>query len=381
MSTMGLRTGAIAFGCLVAGAVLAIVWKEAAVWSVYGLAAVGFWQAVQWMEGAGRVGRGDGERLVTTFRKLLAGRAAPERSRTSVIYGAGEQGRSERTHMRAAREEERPQGARSEDTARSMNQNERQRKQSHQLGWEDLVLPAETLEKIRTTLAVFQLPELRRMVPEPPKGMLLYGPPGTGKTQTARVIASVGGFNFYTLGSAEARGKWIGHGAARIKEIFDEARRNPPAIIFIDEIDNLAADRGGLEGYEAGGAFFLDSVTELLQQMDGLDEHVFAIAATNRPHAIDPAILRRLGVDPETGAWAIEIPLPDASCRSRLLRRYLRTVPLEPGFDLSLIVGRTNGLSADTLKTLCTQAGMRAISRGRRSVTEDDFLMELVKTA
>ncbi len=245
-------------------------------------------------------------------------------------------------------------------------------KSQNPLSWNDLVLPDKTLEQIQTTLAVLTDPQKRKLVPSPPRGLLLWGPPGNGKTQIARVIAAVGGFNFYNIGAAEARGAFIGHGAARIKTIFETARENLPAIIFIDELDAIARNR---ETMSADSGMFTDTVNELLQQMDGLDDRkVFVIGATNYPDSLDPAILRRLGVDPVTFRWAIEIGFPDAQCRSRLLRLFLKGVPLERGIDMTHIVNMTDGMSGDSLKTLCTMAGIEAIKKGHKKLTEEDFL-------
>jgi AAA+ superfamily predicted ATPase len=240
------------------------------------------------------------------------------------------------------------------------------------LSWDDLILQEDTLQQIQTTLQVLTDPTKRRLIAFPPRGMLLYGPPGTGKTQIARVIASVGGFHFYSLGAAEARGEYIGHGPARIRAVFEEARTHRPAILFIDELDGIAPDRNSLGGQSA---MFIDGVNELLQQMDGLDDRqVFVIGATNRPESLDPAILRRLGVDPTTLRWAIEIPLPDATCRLRLLKLFLKNVPVEPSLNLKKIVELTEGLSGDGLRTLCNQAGLQGVKKGHSRLGLQDFL-------
>ncbi|AGY57951.1 ATP-binding protein [Gloeobacter kilaueensis] len=246
------------------------------------------------------------------------------------------------------------------------------------LGWEDLILPEPTLEHIRLTLEVLSDPDKQRLLPVPPRGMLLYGPPGTGKTQVARVIASVGNFNLYTIGTAEARGQFIGWGPARIRSIFEAARNNPPAILFIDEIDALAPNR---TSFVDSGGMFADTVNELIQQMDGLSgERVFTIAATNHPERIDPAVLRRLGVDPATRLWAIEIPLPDYECRRKLLQHILKNQPLSADFDWTAIVRLSDGLSGDGLNSLCTQAGLNAIKQRRVALTTEDFFAALGHT-
>jgi ATP-dependent 26S proteasome regulatory subunit len=245
---------------------------------------------------------------------------------------------------------------------------------SEKLTWNDLILSEKTLKQIQITLEVLKDPKKRRLVVSPPRGMLLYGPPGTGKTQVARVIASVGQFNFYTLSSAEARGAFIGHGAARIKQIFETARNNLPAIIFIDELDAIAANRQEISA-GSGSGMFTDTVNELLQQMDGMDERrVFVIGATNLPERIDPAMLRRLGVDPTTYRWAIEIPLPDEQCRAKLLRLYTQKMLVEQGLDITSIVRLSEGLSGDGLQELCNQAGLQAIHQGHERVMTEDFL-------
>jgi ATPase family associated with various cellular activities (AAA) len=242
------------------------------------------------------------------------------------------------------------------------------------LTWADLILPESIIQQIRTLLTILTDPLQKRLIPSPPRGILLYGPPGTGKTQIARVIASVMNLKFFTLGTAEARGMYIGWGPARVKQIFTEARNNAPSIIFIDELDALAPDRStGMVN-----TMYSDTVNELLQQMDGLGTPgVFVIAATNLPNTIDPAILRRLGVDPSTMRWAIHIPLPDSDCRERLLRLYLKDIELSDDFNLLSIVKLSDGLSADGIKTLCIQAGMEALKNQQTKVTTQDFMTAL----
>ncbi len=301
---------------------------------------------------------------------IVQGRVPPKQTQSREVFRQEPiyQQRQEENRRVVSREEEMQQrvtGAPPEPITRT-----------EKLTWDDLILPEKTLKQLKLTLEVLQNPKKRELLVSAPRGMLLYGPPGTGKTQVARVIASVGKFNFYTLGAAEARGSFIGHGAAKIKQVFETARNNLPAIIFIDELDAIAGNREDIAG--SGSGMFTDTVNELLQQMDGMDErHVFVIGATNLPKKIDPAMLRRLGVDPTTYRWAIEIPLPDEQSRRRLLRMYTQKMRVERGLDITSIVRLSEGLSGDGIRELCNRAGLEALGEGHERVTTEDFLAVL----
>jgi len=232
-------------------------------------------------------------------------------------------------------------------------------------------------------------PELFQQVGiDPPKGVLLYGPPGTGKTLIAKAVANEVDAHFITLSGPEIMSKYYGESEQRLREIFEEAKENTPAIIFIDEIDSIAPKRE-----EVTGEVERRVVAQLLALMDGLESRgeVIVIAATNRPDAIDPALRRPGRFDRE-----IEIGVPDRDGRYEILQIHTRSMPLAEDVDLNELAELTVGFVGADLEALAKEAAMHAIRKMLESgeidieveeipsevlesikVTRDDFLEAL----
>ncbi|MHA1754579.1 MAG: CDC48 family AAA ATPase [Candidatus Odinarchaeia archaeon] len=200
---------------------------------------------------------------------------------------------------------------------------------------------------------------------EAPKGVLLYGPPGTGKTLLAKAVANESNANFYSIGGPEIMSKFYGESESRLREIFEEAEKNAPSIIFIDEIDSIAPKRE-----EVSGDVEKRVVAQLLSLMDGLKSRgkVVVIGATNRPNALDPALRRGGRFDRE-----IEIGIPDKNGRREILQIHTRGMPLDDDVDLDDIAERTHGFVGADIATLCKEAAMIAL---RRVLPEIDISKE-----
>jgi len=187
---------------------------------------------------------------------------------------------------------------------------------------------------------------------DPPSGVLLYGPPGTGKTLLAEAIAGESGVNFVQVAGPEVLDRYVGESEAAIRELFERARQTAPAIIFLDEIDALASNRG--EGHEVTERV----VSQLLTEMDRAASHpkLVVLAATNRKGSIDPALLR-----PGRLEQHIEVPNPDETARREVLAVHTRGTPLGENVDLDELAAETAGYSGAELEALVREASMRAI--------------------
>ncbi|RLI96364.1 MAG: AAA family ATPase, partial [Candidatus Aenigmatarchaeota archaeon] len=223
--------------------------------------------------------------------------------------------------------------------------------------WEDIGDLERAKQRIRELVELpLKYPELfRRLGIEPPKGVLLYGPPGTGKTLLAKAVANETNAYFIAINGPEIMSKWYGESERRLREIFEEAKRNAPAIIFIDEIDAIAPKRE-----EVVGEVEKRVVSQLLALMDGLKGRgdVIVIGATNRPDALDPALRRPGRFDRE-----IEIGVPNKEARLEILKVHTRGVPLAPDVDLEKIAEATHGYTGADLAALVREAGMYALRR------------------
>jgi len=201
-----------------------------------------------------------------------------------------------------------------------------------------------------------------------PRGCLLVGPPGTGKTLIARAVAGEANVPFFTISGSDFVEMFVGVGASRVRDMFDQAKKNAPCIIFIDEIDAVGRHRGA--GLGGGNDEREQTLNQLLVEMDGFEanEGIIIIAATNRPDVLDPALLRPGRFDRQ-----IVVPNPDVVGRERILRVHVRKVPLAPDVDLRVIARGTPGFSGADLMNLVNEAALLAARRGKRIVTMHEF--------
>ncbi|PWR70610.1 CDC48 family AAA ATPase [Methanospirillum lacunae] len=226
-----------------------------------------------------------------------------------------------------------------------------------QVTYEDIGGLREELQRLRETIELpMRHPELfRRLGIEPPKGVLLFGPPGTGKTLIAKAVANESGAHFIPIAGPEVISKYYGESEQRLREVFDEAEDNAPAIIFIDELDSITPKRE-----EVTGEVERRVVAQLLTMMDGLEERgeVIVIGATNRLDAIDPALRRPGRFDRE-----IEIGVPAEPDRHDILMIHTRGMPLAEDVNLSELSARTHGYTGADLAALAREAAIRALRR------------------
>jgi len=217
-------------------------------------------------------------------------------------------------------------------------------------------------------------PDLFREVGiEPPKGVLLYGPPGCGKTLLAKAVAHEAGATFISIVGSELVQKFIGEGARIVREVFRLARKKAPAIVFIDEIDAIAARR--LDIGTSGEREVQRTLMQLLAEIDGFRplDNVKIIAATNRIDILDPAILR-----PGRFDRLIEVPLPDLEGRYEIFKVHTRRMKLRD-VDLYELARRTEGATGAEIKAIVTEAGYNAIREGRKYVVMVDFIKAIDK--
>jgi len=201
-----------------------------------------------------------------------------------------------------------------------------------------------------------------------PKGALLVGPPGTGKTLLARAIAGEAGVPFFTISGSDFVEMFVGVGASRVRDMFEQAKKNAPCIVFIDEIDAVGRARG--VGIGGGNDEREQTLNQLLVEMDGFEanEGVIIIAATNRRDVLDPALLRPGRFDRQ-----VTVPNPDIKGREKILAVHARKTPLGPNVDLRIIARGTPGFSGADLANLVNEAALMAARVGRRFVTMVDF--------
>ena len=201
-----------------------------------------------------------------------------------------------------------------------------------------------------------------------PKGCLLVGPPGTGKTLLARAIAGEANVPFFTISGSDFVEMFVGVGASRVRDMFEQAKKNAPCIVFIDEIDAVGRHRGA--GLGGGNDEREQTLNQLLVEMDGFEstEGVILVAATNRPDVLDPALLRPGRFDRQ-----VQVPNPDITGREKILKVHMRKLPLAPDVDPKVIARGTPGFSGADLANLANEAALRAARVGKRLVTMSDF--------
>ncbi|MFP8962504.1 ATP-dependent zinc metalloprotease FtsH [Streptomyces nanhaiensis] len=230
--------------------------------------------------------------------------------------------------------------------------------------------------------AVEELHEIKEFLQEPakfqavgakiPKGVLLYGPPGTGKTLLARAVAGEAGVPFYSISGSDFVEMFVGVGASRVRDLFEQAKANAPAIVFVDEIDAVGRHRGA--GMGGGHDEREQTLNQLLVEMDGFDVKggVILIAATNRPDILDPALLRPGRFDRQ-----IAVDRPDMQGRLEILKVHAKGKPMEPDVDLSAVARRTPGFTGADLSNVLNEAALLT-ARSDKKLIDNHFLDEAI---
>jgi cell division protease FtsH len=231
--------------------------------------------------------------------------------------------------------------------------------------FEDVAGVDEAKEELKEIVDFLKDPQkFQRLGGRIPKGVLLVGPPGTGKTLLARSIAGEANVPFFTISGSDFVEMFVGVGASRVRDMFEQAKKNAPCIVFIDEIDAVGRHRGA--GLGGGNDEREQTLNQLLVEMDGFEtnEGVILIAATNRPDVLDPALLRPGRFDRH-----VVVPNPDLGGREKILRVHMRKVPLAPDVEPRIIARGTPGFSGADLANLVNEGALLAARRGKRVVT------------
>ncbi len=235
--------------------------------------------------------------------------------------------------------------------------------------FEDVAGVDEAKEELQEVVDFLKDPgKFQRLGGKIPKGALLVGPPGTGKTLLARAVAGEAGVPFFSISGSDFVEMFVGVGASRVRDMFEQAKKNAPCIIFIDEIDAVGRHRGA--GLGGGNDEREQTLNQLLVEMDGFEasENIILIAATNRPDVLDPALLRPGRFDRQ-----VVVPNPDVSGRERILRVHMKDVPLAADVNVKTIARGTPGFSGADLANLVNEAALMAARKDRKMVTHRDF--------
>ena len=235
--------------------------------------------------------------------------------------------------------------------------------------FEDVAGIEEAKQELEEVVEFLRDPQkFQRLGGKIPKGVLLVGPPGTGKTLLARAIAGEANVPFFTISGSDFVEMFVGVGASRVRDMFEQGKKNAPCIIFIDEIDAVGRHRGA--GLGGGNDEREQTLNQLLVEMDGFEanEGVILIAATNRPDVLDPALLRPGRFDRQ-----VVVPNPDVLGREHILKVHMRKVPLAPDVDAKVIARGTPGFSGADLANLVNEAALLAARKNRRMVTMAEF--------
>ena len=235
--------------------------------------------------------------------------------------------------------------------------------------FKDVAGVEEAKEEVQEIIEFLREPQkFQKLGGKIPKGVLLVGPPGTGKTLLARAIAGEANVPFFSISGSDFVEMFVGVGASRVRDLFEQGKKNAPCIIFVDEIDAVGRHRGA--GLGGGHDEREQTLNQLLVEMDGFEtnEGVILIAATNRPDVLDPALLRPGRFDRQ-----VVVPRPDVRGREEILRVHTRKIPLSPQVDLSIIARATPGFSGADLANLVNEAALHGARRGRKMVQQDDF--------
>ncbi len=235
--------------------------------------------------------------------------------------------------------------------------------------FEDVAGIDEAKEELSEVVEFLKDPKkFQRLGGKIPKGALLVGPPGTGKTLVARAVAGEAGVPFFSISGSDFVEMFVGVGASRVRDMFEQGKKNAPCIIFIDEIDAVGRHRGA--GLGGGNDEREQTLNQLLVEMDGFEgtEGIIIIAATNRPDVLDPALLRPGRFDRQ-----VTIPNPDVKGREKILKVHTRNVPVARTIDLAVIARGTPGFSGADLANLVNEAALLAARRNKRVVGQEEF--------
>ncbi len=235
--------------------------------------------------------------------------------------------------------------------------------------FEDVAGVDEAKEDLQEIVEFLRDPQkFQRLGGRIPRGVLLVGPPGTGKTLLARAIAGEAGVPFFSISGSDFVEMFVGVGASRVRDMFEQAKKNAPCIVFVDEIDAVGRHRGA--GLGGGNDEREQTLNQLLVEMDGFEanEGIILIAATNRVDVLDPALLRPGRFDRQ-----ITVPNPDFIGREKILKVHARKVPLAPDVDLKVVARGTPGFSGADLMNLVNEAALLAARRSKRIVTKQEF--------
>jgi cell division protease FtsH len=230
--------------------------------------------------------------------------------------------------------------------------------------FQDVAGVDEAIEELQEVKEYLQNPaKFQAMGAKIPRGVLLFGPPGTGKTLLARAVAGEAGVPFYSISGSDFVEMFVGVGAARVRDLFEQAKQNAPAIVFIDEIDAVGRHRGA--GLGGGHDEREQTLNQLLVEMDGFDQRtaVILMAATNRPDILDPALLRPGRFDRH-----VTIDRPDLEGRKGILRVHARGKPFEEGVNLDVVAKRTPGFTGADLSNVINEAALLAARWGKRAI-------------
>ncbi|MDO8900404.1 MAG: ATP-dependent zinc metalloprotease FtsH [Phenylobacterium sp.] len=235
--------------------------------------------------------------------------------------------------------------------------------------FEDVAGVDEAKEELTEIVDFLKDPQkFQRLGGKIPKGALMVGPPGTGKTLLGRAVAGEAGVPFFYISGSDFVEMFVGVGASRVRDMFEQAKKNAPCIIFIDEIDAVGRHRGA--GLGGGNDEREQTLNQLLVEMDGFDptDAIIVIASTNRPDVLDPALLRPGRFDRQ-----VVVPNPDINGRERILRVHMKNVPLAADVEVKTIARGTPGFSGADLANLVNEAALMAARKNRRMVTQRDF--------
>jgi cell division protease FtsH len=235
--------------------------------------------------------------------------------------------------------------------------------------FEDVAGVEEAKQEVQEVVEFLRDPQkFTRLGGKIPKGVLLVGPPGTGKTLLARAIAGEANVPFFTISGSDFVEMFVGVGASRVRDMFEQGKKNAPCIIFIDEIDAVGRHRGA--GLGGGNDEREQTLNQLLVEMDGFEANdgVILVAATNRPDVLDPALLRPGRFDRQ-----VVVPNPDVIGREKILRVHMRKVPLAPDVDPAVIARGTPGFSGADLANIVNEAALLAARKNRRVVSMVEF--------